>query len=96
MDIYTLMHKEIPVVEVRLPFEKNKLEVISLHQTSHLPVGVSLRRGKVDTVALNDWWTDRFIPDTRSGLNEALSDFDLPDPYILLILNHGLSLSDHY
>lgn len=59
-------------------------------------MGVSLRRGKVDTAALNDWWIDRFIPDTRSGLNEALSDFDLPDPYILLILNHGLSLSDHY
>ena len=96
MDIYTLMHKEIPVAEVRLPFEKNKLEVTALHQASHLPVGVSLRRGKVDTAALNDWWIDRFIPDTRSGLNEALSDFDLPDPYILLILNHGLSLSDYY
>ena len=96
MDIYMLMHKETPVAEVRLPFEKNKLEVTALHQASHLPVGVSLRRGKVDTAALNDWWIDRFIPDTRSGLNEALSDFDLPDPYILLILNHGLSLSDHY
>ena len=96
MDIYTLMHKDIPVAEVRLPFAKNKLEVIALHQTAHLPVGVSVCRGQVDTAALNEWWTDRFIPDTRSGLNEAHSDFDLPDPYILLILNHGLSLSDHY
>ena len=55
MDIYMLMHKEIPVAEVRLPFEKNKLEVAALHQASHLPVGVSLRRGKVDTATLNDW-----------------------------------------
>ena len=94
---YTLMHKDIPVVEIALEDGGTKItRVGKLARGGHLPVGVSVRRGMADRAAFNTWWTDRFIPSARSWLVDALSQFGFPDPQQVISRNLGLSLSDHY
>lgn len=94
---YTLMHKDIPVVEIALDDGGTKItRVGKLARGENLPVGVLIARGKADRVALNTWWADRFIPSARSGLVEALNQLGYPDSQQVISRNLGLSLSDHY
>ena len=94
---YTLMHKDIPVADLTLDETTGSIQRIdALFRGGHLPVGVSVRRGMADRAAFNAWWTDRFIPSTRSGLVDALSQLGFPDPQQVISRNLGLSLSDHY
>ena len=94
---YTLMHKEIPVVEIALEDGGTKItRVGKLAYGENLPMGVSTVRDKIDRAALNAWWADRFIPSARSELVEALSQLGFPDPQHVISRNLGLSLSDHY
>ena len=94
---YTLMHKDIPVVEIALDDGGTKItRVGKLARGENLPVGVPITWDKADRAALNAWWTDRFIPSARSGLVDALSQLGFPDPQKVISRNLGLSLSDHY
>lgn len=94
---YTLMHKDIPVVEIALDDGGTKItRVAELYHREDLPVGVPITWDKADRAALNAWWTDRFIPSARSGLVDALSQLGYPDPQQVISRNLGLSLSDHY
>ena len=94
---YTLMHKDIPVVEIALEDGGTKItRVGKLAYGENLPMGVSTVRDKIDRAALNAWWADRFIPSARSELVEALSQLGFPDPQHVISRNLGLSLSDHY
>ena len=94
---YTLMHKDIPVVEIVLDDGGTKItRVGKLARGENLPVGVLITWDKADRAALNAWWTDRFIPSARSGLVDALSQLGFPDPQQVISRNLGLSLSDHY
>ena len=94
---YTLMHKDIPVVEIALDDGGTKItRVAELYHGGDLPVGVPITWDKADRAALNAWWTDRFIPSVRSGLVDALSQLGFPDPQQVISRNLGLSLSDHY
>lgn len=52
--------------------------------------------GVADRAALNDWWTDRSIPASRSGIREALETLQIPSTKMLLVRCYGLSLSDQY
>lgn len=61
-----------------------------------MPIGVPVKKGKVDRGALNEWWTDRSIPASRSGIREALETLDIASTKMLLIRCFGLSLSDQY
>ena len=94
---YTLMHKDIPVVEIALEDGGAKItRVGKLAYGENLPMGVSTVRDKIDRAALNAWWADRFIPSARSGLVDALSQLGFPNPQQVISRNLGLSLSDHY
>ena len=94
---YTLMHKDIPVVEIALDDGGTKItRVGELYHGEDLPVGVPITWDKADRATLNAWWTDRFIPSARSGLVDALSQLGFPDPQQVISRNLGLSLSDHY
>ena len=94
---YTLMHKDIPVVEIALDDGGTKItRVGELYHGEDLPVGVPITWDKADRAALNAWWTDRFIPSARSGLVDALSQLGFPNPQQVISRNLGLSLSDHY
>lgn len=91
------MHKHICVAELELDdatgFIRKTGNVFALN---HLPVGVPVRKGVIDRAELNEWWTDRSIPSSRSGIREALEVLEIQSTKMLLIRCYGLSLSDQY
>jgi len=93
----TLMHKRIAVAELELDDATGFIQKIkTVYAEEHLPIGVPVKKGKVDRAALNEWWTDRSIPTSRSGIREALETLDIANTKMLLIRCFGLSLSDQY
>ena len=93
----TLMHKRIPVAELELDNATGFIQKVGkIYAPEHLPIGVIVKRGMVDRLALNTWWTDRSIPASRSGVREAMETLDITDTRMLLIRCFGLSLSDQY
>ena len=92
-----LMHKHIKVAEIELDADTGFIQRIGkVFAPEHLPVGVPVKRGVADRAALNDWWTDRSIPASRSGVREALETLDITSTKMLLVRCYGLSLSDQY
>jgi hypothetical protein len=67
-----------------------------MYAPEHLPVGVPCVNGAPNRKELNDWWTGRAIPASRSGLREALEALRISTPKLLLTKCYGLSLSDQY
>ncbi|MBQ3546618.1 MAG: HipA domain-containing protein [Lachnospiraceae bacterium] len=91
------MHKRICVVELELDDATGFIKKIGkVYESEHLPVGVPIKKGIVDRTALNDWWTERSIPASRSGIREALEILNIVNTKMLLIKCYGLSLSDQY
>lgn len=92
-----LMHRDIAVAELELDGAAGFIRKINrIYASEHMPVGVSVKKGIADRAALNGWWTDRSIPASRSGIQEALETLDIADTKALLIRCFGLSLSDQY
>ena len=95
--ICTLMHKRLAVAELELDDATGFIRKIdAVPAPEHLPVGVPFRKGTADRGALNDWWSDRSIPASRSGIQQALETLDIPNTKLLLLRCYGLSLSDQY
>ncbi len=93
----TLMHKQKAVAQMELDeITGFILKITDVFAGEHLPVGVSFRSGIADRAALNDWWTDRAIPASRSGVRNALEYLNLSNTKMLLVRCFGLSLSDQY
>ena len=93
----TLMHKRVPVAELELDRESGLIQKIgTVFTQEHLPVGVMVKKGKADRAALNEWWTDRSIPASRSGVREAMETLEIRSTKALLLRCWGLSLSDQY
>lgn len=93
----TLMHKRIAVAEIEIDDATGFIHKINtVYEPEHLPVGVPVRKGITDRAALNDWWTDRSIPASRSGIRDALETLDIASTKMLLVRCYGLSLSDQY
>ena len=91
------MHRKIAVVELELDDATGFIQKIkTVYAEEHLPVGIQVKKGKVDRASLNEWWTDRSIPTSRSGIREALQTLDIANTKMLLIRCFGLSLSDQY
>lgn len=94
---YILMHREVPVLEMKLDEATCTIaEAGALSAPEHMPVGIAVRKGRVDRAALNVWWADRAIPMTRDGIRRALEMLRLPSTQLLLDKCFGLNLSDHY
>lgn len=95
--ICTLMHKRLAVADLELDDATAFIQKINtVYAPAHLPVGVLPGNGIVDRAALNEWWADRSIPASRSGIREALETLDIASTRLLLLRCYGLSLSDHY
>ena len=93
----TLMHKKLAVAEITLDDATGHIiKVNALYAPEHLPVGIRARQGAADRKALDEWWTDRSIPMSRSGIREVLEILDVPSTEMLLVRCYGLSLSDQY
>lgn len=92
-----LMHKRIRVAELELDDATGFIKKIGeVYESEHLPIGVPVKKGVVDRTALNDWWTERSIPASRSGIRDALEILNIANTKMLLIRCYGLSLSDQY
>ena len=93
----TLMHKNIAVVDLELDEADGTIYKIgNVYASEHLPLGVVTKTGKPDKTEFNNWWLDRSIPDSRSGVREALESMHLDNIKSLLVRCYGLSLSDQY
>ena len=93
----SLMHKKIPVISMELDDATGFIRKVGeIYAPEHLPVGIPVRNGIADRSAFNDWWTDRSIPASRSGIREALEILEISNTKMLLIRCYGLSLSDQY
>ena len=93
----TLMHKGIAVAEMELDDATGFIQKIgAVYAPEHLPVGIAVKNGAADRAALNEWWTDRSIPASRSGVREALETLEITSTKMLLVRCYGLSLSDQY
>ena len=94
---YTLMHKNIPTLEVSLDEATGTItRVGTVYAPEHVPLGVAIKKTVVDRALLNSWWIDRCIPASRSGVKKALETLNLPNTQMLLTKCFGLSLSDQY
>lgn len=94
---YILMHKDVSVAKLELDETTGSIvKVDSIEREDHLPVGVLTTRGAFERAALNEWWIDRSIPASRSGIRCALEVLDIPSTKMLLSKCFGLSLSDQY
>jgi len=92
-----LMHKCIEIAEMELDDVTGFiLKVRNVCRPEHLPIGVAYKKGIADRAALNEWWADRSIPASRSGVRNALEYLGLSDTKTLLVRCFGLSLSDQY
>lgn len=92
-----LMHKRTAVVDIELDDATGSIQKVNtVHAPEHLPVGVPVCRGVTDRAALNEWWTERSIPASRSGIREALEVLNISSTKMLLVRCYGLSLSDQY
>lgn len=97
MQTYILMHKEISVAEIRLDSATGSVSAVGeLFAPAHVPIGIPVKKGKIDRAALNEWWTGRAIPASRAGLKRALEELNISSPQVLLDKCLGLSLSDQY
>jgi len=93
---YTLMHKNIPVVDMEIQSDTGHImRLFNLQAPAHLPLGVNTDDG-MSRKAMDDWWTMRSIPKTRVGIREALEQLREYSTAVLLIKCCGLSLSDQY
>jgi len=93
---YTLMHKDIPVVDMEIPSDVGRIVRLSNLQTpNHLPLCINTKLG-MNLKAINAWWIGRSIPATRDGLKAALETLHISDTSMLLEKCYGLSLSDQY
>lgn len=94
---YVLMHKNIPVALLDLDEDTGFIQKINeLYDEKHLPYGVKVKKGIADRAALNNWWVDRSIPASRSGVVRAVEVLNLSSTRMLLLRCFGLSLSDQY
>lgn len=94
---YTLMHKKLPVLDLKLDAATNSIQRLgTVYHIEHLPLGIADKRNIIDRTELNAWWTDRSIPASRSGIRSALEILNIPNTQLLLTHCFGLSLSDQY
>ena len=69
---YTLMHREVPVAEVTLNPANGWIQKIGLvYEAAHVPVGITVKKGKIDRAGLNEWWRGRGIPASRDAFYKS-------------------------
>ena len=91
---FSLMHKDVKVVDIVIDEATGRIINISqIYEPDHFPLGTLQDDGFKE---LADWWDERSIPVSRSGLRKMLDQLEINSPRILLTKCFGLSLSDQY
>ena len=93
----TFMHKRIAVAEIELDDATGFIQKVGrVYVQSISPVGIAVKKVLLTVAALNEWWADRSIPASRSGVRMALETLEITSTKMLLVRCYGLSLSDQY
>lgn len=91
-----MMHKDVEVADLDISPESGSVgRILLVRQPEHMPVGTCIK-GHVDGTRLKQWWKNRSIPASRSGIGHLLESLGIDDTLLLLTNSMGLSLSDHY
>lgn len=94
---YTLMHKDIMVANLTIDSVTSVISSIAeVYHSEHIPIGISVKKGKVDRGELNKWWISRAIPASRMGIKDVMDTLKIGSTTELLDKAYGLSLSDQY
>ena len=97
MSKYILMHKDNPVAALEIDEASGVISAIGeVYAEEHIPLGITVKRGRIERSELNDWWKGRAIPASRSGIKKVLEDLQIATTQRLLEKCLGLSLSDQY
>lgn len=88
---YFLMHRNIKIALFELD-DSLQIINIAINKNSagkkHLP--------KTDIMQLKKWILSRGIPDTRDNIKSELGKVNISSIFELMLMNSGLSFSDHY
>ncbi len=91
------MHLNHEVVDLFFDDKSGAIkEIGNVYSPQHLPIGVIDERGIISNKNLIEWWIDRRIPLSRSGIEEAIDKLNVTNTNILLLKCSALSLSDQY
>ena len=93
---FTLMHLNEKVVDLFFDEDGYIKTVGAVYSNKHLPVGSTNEKGGINYANLIEWWNDRSIPLSRSGIREVIEELRINTPQSLLLKCYGLSLSDQY
>ena len=93
---FTLMHLNEKVVDLFFDDNGYIRAIGIIYSLKHLPVGSVDNKGNIINSNLIEWWNDRSIPLSRSGIREVLEELNINSPQSLLLKCFGLSLSDQY
>ena len=93
---FTLMHLNEKVVDLFFDDNGYIRAIGIIYSFEHLPVGSVDNKGNIINSNIIEWWNDRSIPLSRSGIREVLEELNINSPQSLLLKCFGLSLSDQY
>ena len=95
--IYTLCHKDIPVLKFEVQDDEIE-DVLEVLDETHLPVGVFREHEKELSrrQQFRAWWRGRAIPASRQNLRDALELLGNITTEQLVTKSFALSLSDQY
>lgn len=97
MEVYTLMRKNIEVVEFAWnPATESVGKGADVLDGKSLPFGCLDNTGSFHRGRLRNWLSDRSIPLLRPGIRKRLRELDVESPMELLSSSLGLGLSDQY
>lgn len=95
MSVYTLMHKDVPVLDCR--FDGVYLtDVLRVHEKEHVPVGCIGLGDRFNRGLFIDWWMRRSVPRTRTNMKEIESVLVGKSLNSLAINAYACNLSDQY
>ena len=93
---FTLMHLNQKVVDLFFDDKGYIKSIGTLYNANHLPVGSLDTKDSLSFSNLAEWWNERSIPLSRSGIQDVFEKLEINNPQVLLLKCFGLSLSDQY
>jgi len=93
---YTLMHKNIEVLDLNIDDVGQITEIFKIHDERHVPIGINIEGTTVNLLNLVNWWKSRGIPANRDELISYFENLHSISPEILQKISYGLSLTDQY
>ena len=93
---FTLMHLNQKVVDLLFDDKGYIKATGNIYAINHLPVGSLDDKGRLSFANLTEWWNERSIPLSRSGIQDVFDKLEITNSQALLLKCFALSLSDQY